>query len=303
MDSTRAETAWRTIDDALAAALPSAADGLKWLLVQTIASAAQRRALIGSLRVSPQQRVLDLGCGFGAATLELASLGDIQVVGLDTDPSALGSARLIGRAVTDRGGVPVGRAVFSSGDAYAMPFPNGCFDIVFSRFVFQHLDDPEQAAGEVARVLAPGGTACIVDVDDGLSISEPAPSPAFERLASGLRSLQSAKGGDRHIGRRLAGLLDRQGLAPGPIIVMPQAAYHRPDPSGPERLIMLERLRSRRAEIVGGGYLGAEDFDGALDEFAREDRGPTCEIEAHLAVFATKPGLLATKPDGPAHAD
>ncbi|MBW8078565.1 MAG: methyltransferase domain-containing protein, partial [Gallionella sp.] len=192
MNAAVRETAWRSIDDALTEALSWAVDDLRWLLIQTIASTTQRRALIGSLQLSAYQRVLDLGCGFGAAALELAALGDIVVVGVDTDPSALESAQRIGRAVTDRGGIPAGRAAFCHGDAYSIPFPDASFDVVFSRFVFQHLDNPERAASEVARILSPGGTACIVDVDDGLSISEPPPSAAFDRLASALRASQAA---------------------------------------------------------------------------------------------------------------
>ena len=282
------ELVWSAVDEALGEALPGAIDELRWLLIQTIVSAAQRRALLGSLTVRPGQRMLDLGCGFGAATLELAALGEVQVIGLDSDRAVLAAALRIGERVGMQVGLPRGRTTFASGDVYSIPFPNGSFDLVFSRFVFQHLEHPERAANEIARVLSPGGTACIVDVDDGLSISEPPPSAAFERLASALRSSQTAKGGDRYIGRRLAGLLDRHELTPGAVIVIPQAAYHRPEPAGPERSLMLERLRSRRAEITDGGYLSIEEFDSSLAEFAGEDPLPSCDIEAHLAVFATK---------------
>ena len=284
------ELVWSAVDEALGEALPGSIDDHRWLLIQTIVSAAQRRALLGSLTVRPRQRVLDLGCGFGAATLELAALGELRVVGLDSDRDVLTAARRISETVGLRVGLPSGSTTFSSGDVYSIPFPNGSFDVVYSRFVFQHLEHPELAASEVARVLAPGGTACIVDVDDGLSISEPPPSAAFERLGSALRSLQTARGGDRYIGRRLAGLLDRHGMTPGAVIVIPQAAYHRPAPAGPERSLMLERLRSRRAEIIDGGYLSIDEFDSSLADFASEDPAPTCDIEAHLAVFATKHG-------------
>ena len=284
------ELVWSAIDNALGEELPGAIDELRWLLIQTIMSAAQRRALLGSLKFRRGQRLLDLGCGFGAATLDFAALGEVQVVGLDSDRAVLAAARRISETVGLQVGLPSGRTTFSSGDVYSIPFPGGSFDLVYSRFVFQHLEHPERAASEIARVLAPGGTACIVDVDDGLSISEPPPSAAFERLASALRSAQAAKGGDRYIGRRLAGLLDRHELTPAAVIVIPQAAYHRPEPTGPERSLMLERLRSRRAEITDGGYLSPEEFDSALAQYTSEDPAPSCDIEAHLAVFATKQG-------------
>lgn len=295
-ETSESQARWSVLDDALKAEVASLPDDLRWLAVQTIASAPQRRALIRSLTTRRGARVLDIGCGLGASTVELAGRGDVVVVGLDNDSDALAVAGRISGAVASHVTSTPLCTRYVSGDAYALPFPDGHFDFVFSRFVFQHLENPARAASEVARVLGVGGTACVVDVDDGLSISEPAPSEAFVKLAGALRAAQTARGGDRFVGRRLAGILDGCGLQPGPIVVLPQAAYHRPDPSGAERSLMLERLRFARAGIVEGGHLSAGDFDRALVEFAEEDRGPSCEIEAHLAVFASKVGL--TQPGG-----
>ena len=94
---------------------------------------------------------------------------------------------------------------------------------MFSRFPFQHLSSPAAVAADVARLLGPGGTACVVGIDDGLSLSEPPPSLAFQRLAADLKASQAAAGGDRHIGRQLPALLD-EGLTPTAVIVLPQAA-------------------------------------------------------------------------------
>ena len=306
------------IDQAYARHAHQAPAERRWLLVQTIVSALPRRTLIGSLPIRPGARVLDLGCGFGAASLEIAALSGCTVVGLDTDLPVLTLARAIADEVGSASGVGGlggggagggwggaggagggglgggggggGSAVsFAVGDAYRLPFPDRSFDMVFARFVFQHLRQAEQAASEVTRVLVPGGLACIVDVDDGLSISEPPPSLAFERLAKALQASQTSYGGDRRIGRRLPAILDRAGLVPNPVLVLPQAAYHRPEPGDPERLLMLERLGAARPGIVGGGHMTAEEFEADLAAFAAEAPGPTCEIEAHLAVLATRP--------------
>ena len=281
------------VDQAYARYAHQAPPERRWLLVQTIVSALPRRALIGSLPIRPGARVLDLGCGFGAASLEIAALSGCSVVGLDTDLPVLTVARAIADEVGSDGGGGGGGAgaavSFAVGDAYRLPFPDRSFDMVFSRFVFQHLSQAERAASEVTRVLVRGGLACIVDVDDGLSISEPPPSLAFERLAKALQASQTSYGGDRRIGRRLPAILDRAGLVPNPVLVLPQAAYHRPEPGDPERLLMLERLGAARPGIVGGGHMTAEEFEADLAAFAAEAPGPTCEIEAHLAVLATRP--------------
>lgn len=276
------------IDQAYGRLAAAAPPGRRWLLVQTLVSGGPRRALLRSLALRPGMAVLDMGCGFGASTLEIAALGAGRVVGLDTDQPVLAVARRAGSEVAAGGGLGPAAASFTAGDAYRLPFADRTFDVVFSRFVFQHLADPHLAAAEIGRILVPGGLACIVDVDDGLSISEPPPSPAFERLALALRASQTAAGGDRRIGRRLPHLLDQAGLTPNPVFVLPQAAYHRPEPGDPERTLMLERLGAARDAIVGGGHMTAAQFDADLAVFSQEAPGPTCEIEAHLAVLARR---------------
>ena len=281
---------WAIVDGAYRALLQEAPDDRRWLLVQTLATGASRRPLLASLPIAAGARVLDVGCGFGAASLELAALRPVSVLGLDVDADVLAVAADAAARVVGAGGLAGGSSVgFAVADAYRLPVPTGSVDAVVSRFVFQHLADPAAAAAELRRVLRPGGLACIVDVDDGLSISEPAPSPAYTRLATALRASQSSYGGNRHIGRRLPALLDRAGLAPGPVIVLPQAAYHRPEPGGPERALLLERLRVAREGIVGGGHMTAGDYEADLAALAAEDAGPAFEVEAQLAVIATRP--------------
>jgi SAM-dependent methyltransferase len=53
------------------------------------------------------------------------------------------------------------------GDAAAMPFEDGAFDVAMSRFAFHHLEDPEAVAREMARVVRPGGHLAIIDMVDG----------------------------------------------------------------------------------------------------------------------------------------
>ena len=235
--------------------------------------------------------MLDVGCGFGASSLELAALRPSQVVGLDMDRPVLGVAAEV--AATGRVPGPAmaaGSTVgFAAGDAYRLPFPDRSFNGVSPGSCSSTWPTRPGRPPRFFRVLRPGGLACVVDVDDGLSISEPPPSEAFERLAGALRAGQVAAGGDRRIGRRLAGILDGQGLQPGPVLVLPQAAYHRPKPGDPERGLMLERLRTARESIVGGGHMTAGQFDADLAALVAEEPGPTCEIEAHLAVVASRP--------------
>ena len=275
---------WNAIDSAFAQKAGDAGRDRKWLLVQTLATSASRRALLSSLPLRPGGQVADIGCGFGVTTLELAALGPHVTVGVDIDGPVLRFGAMVAQTLPDGPGT----AAFAEGDSYHLPFPDGALDAVFSRFVFQHLAEPGAAAAELVRVLKPGGWACIVDVDDGLSISEPSPTDVFDRLAAALRASQQSSGGNRFIGRRLPALLDASGMSPTNVLVLPQAAYRAHRPDDPERALLLERLNAARTQIVSAGAMTKAEFESDLAALRSEIRAPTLEVEAHLAVLATK---------------
>lgn len=92
-------------------------------------------------------RVLDLGCGGGLLTNYLAQLGH-HVTGIDTTPENLTIAR-------QRDGS--GRATYQLGDACALPFADGTFDVVCAMDLLEHVEDPARVVAEASRVLAPSG--------------------------------------------------------------------------------------------------------------------------------------------------
>lgn len=104
---------------------------------------AWRRRAIAHL---PPGRLLDLGSGTGAAA---PVFGDRQVVALDPVEPMLGLSQIQLRVAA------VGEA---------LPFADGCFDAVFSAYVFRNLDSIDDTLAEIARVLRPGGAAGIVDL-------------------------------------------------------------------------------------------------------------------------------------------
>jgi SAM-dependent methyltransferase len=86
----------------------------------------------------------------------------------------------------------------------------GKFDFVYSRFVFQHLSEPLLALANLRNCLAEGGRLCLCDVDDRWLSVEPAPPELASFLARVARA-QAARGGDRHVGSKLAHYLQRAG--------------------------------------------------------------------------------------------
>ena len=99
--------------------------------------------------------VLDLACGTGISTRQLAA-GGIEVVGCDIDPLML-------RYATERGGARIRYAI---GRAEAIPFKDASFDAVTS-FCGYHWFDPARAVPEIARVLRPDGRIAITNIKGG----------------------------------------------------------------------------------------------------------------------------------------
>lgn len=114
------------------------------------AVAAKLGAGLDDLGVGPDETVLDAGCGTGNLTLallaRLSSSG--RVIAVDVAERMIAEAR---RKVRDP------RVEWHVADVRRLPLPDGACDRVICFSVWPHIDDPGAAAGEIGRVLKPGG--------------------------------------------------------------------------------------------------------------------------------------------------
>ncbi|MGF1432209.1 methyltransferase domain-containing protein [Kitasatospora sp. LaBMicrA B282] len=146
----------------------------------------------------PGQTVLDIGCGPGTITADLAELvGPTgRVVAVDSSAEVLAQAadHVAGRGLTN--------VEFAVGDVHRLEYADGTFDVVHAHQVLQHVADPVAALRELRRVLAPGGVLGARDADYAAMTWY----PELPELAGWLdvyRRTARANGGEPDAGRRL----------------------------------------------------------------------------------------------------
>lgn len=121
-----------------------------------------RRSLIAALGDLTGRRVLDVGCGTGDDTREIAELAG-SVVGTDLSEAMLAEARSRG-----------GDVEFTREDVHALSFADASFDCVRVKLVRQHSPDIDRCDDELVRVLRPGGRLAIFDYDfETLTLDHP----------------------------------------------------------------------------------------------------------------------------------
>ncbi|MEV6637978.1 class I SAM-dependent methyltransferase [Actinoplanes sp. NPDC051470] len=141
---------------------------------------AYRRSASKLSAEAPGATVLEVAPGPGYHAVELARLGH-PVTGLDISHTMVE----IARETAVRAGVDVD---FRPGDATAMPFGDGSFDLVVCQAAFKNFLDPTAALNEMRRVLRPGGLAVIQDLNSEATRAD----IAAEVAAMGLSAVNAA---------------------------------------------------------------------------------------------------------------
>jgi SAM-dependent methyltransferase len=158
-------------------------------------------------RLRPHQDVLDVGCGPGTITIDLARrLETGRVVGVDSAPEVIDAAR----ATADDSALT--NVSFAVGDTYALDFDDASFDVVHAHQMLQHLADPVRALAEMGRVCRPGGIVAARDGDYGGFRWYPE-DPALDLWLDVYCRVGRANGGHPDGGRRLSAWARAAGFA------------------------------------------------------------------------------------------
>lgn len=177
-------------------------DFLKKLELQAIETAEERIPLYLRCNVKDADSILDVGCGSGIITRELALLTRGQVTGIDNSFDMIQVAKDLLKHVNN--------IQLQVGDGEQLPFEDNVFDITTCNLVLMWSHHPQQIVNEMKRVTKSGGIVlATLEPDYGGKLHYPE-HQKVDPIFAGKAILD--KGGDPHIGRKLRCLFVKAGL-------------------------------------------------------------------------------------------
>ncbi|MGH4006901.1 MAG: methyltransferase domain-containing protein [Pseudonocardiaceae bacterium] len=209
-------------------------------------------ALLAAAGVPVGARCLDLGCGGGHVSVELAGLvGPTgSVVGVDIDAEIVDLARA---AAAVRG---LGNLEFRVGTADDLG--DGCYDLGYARFLLSHVADPQRVVNGLAALTAPGGKVIVEDVDFTGAFCFP-PSNAYTRSVQLYQETVRRRGGNADIGPALPSLLRTAGLQDVQVRAVQPVSL-----DGATKVMCVLTLERTAAAVVGEGIASAEEVAAVL---------------------------------------
>jgi ubiquinone/menaquinone biosynthesis C-methylase UbiE len=246
---------------------------------------AMRAAFLVTVPFPSGAQVLDVGCGTGVLTRQLARHPQVAtVVGVDPAPGLLATARNLA--------ADFGNVTFTEADGRALPITPASIDVVVFDSTLSHVLESDRALGEALRVLRPGGWVAIFDGDYAtttVALDEHDP------LQACVDAMMASSVTDRRIVRRLPTLVRACGFRE----VRSESYGYVEAGAGSYMLTIIDRGADL---LLGRGQLSPETA-AALKAEARHRvaRGTFFGHIAYGSVVARKPGELdATPGQGPA---
>lgn len=245
-------------------------EGFDRLRVLAAARRASTLELFQLAGLRPGMRCVDLGCGSGDVTLDMAALAGAAgwVAGIDADQAKLELAR---EAARERG---LANVVFEVADVGRWAAP-GEYDFVYCRFLLQHLARPVDLLRRMWEAARPGGVLAVEDADlEGLFCDPDNGGFSFYRRM--YVEVLARNGGDPACARRLARYFREAGI-PVPQVRLLQGV----NAGGAAKVMPLLTLEAIAGSIVSSGLATAGEVAAAAED---------------LRAFTTDPDTLISDP-------
>ena len=154
---------------------------------------------------------------------------------------------------------------FKQGDAHSLDLPDATFDLVYARYLLEHVADPLRVLCEMRRVARPGARVAVCENDISLLRYDP-PCPAFDYAWDVFARFQATLGGDGLIGRRLYRLFRGAGFVDIELSVQPEVHWH----GSPAYVAwvhnIIGNLESARHGMLGAGVITEVDLNAGIAE-------------------------------------
>jgi ubiquinone/menaquinone biosynthesis C-methylase UbiE len=229
--------------------------------------------------VGPGLHCLDLGCGGGDVTLDLARrVGPTgSVTGVDMDPVKLDLAR----EKAEREGLR--NVEFRAMNVYDWAEPDG-YDLVFSRLLLQHLSRPLDVLRAMWEAVREGGVLAVEDGDFDGQFCYP-PHAGFEFWVTAYPTVLTRHGGDPLTGRKLYDYFTRTGI-PAPQLEVVQ----RIETEGEGRSLPLLTIEATASAIIDEGVATAAQVEVALGQLRElvDDTSTIIALPRHFQAWSRR---------------
>jgi len=207
---------------------------------------------LGDIDFTEVASALDVGCGTGVVSRELASrLPGGQVVGIDPSPVFLAKARKLSADISN--------LKFVEGDCRRLPYCSESFDILVFHTTLSHVPRPDEAIQEAFRVLRPNG---VLAVFDGNYTTTTLANGEFDPLQACADAAMSAIVHDRWLIQRLPFLIRGVGFS-----IKKQRSLGIVETDEPEYMLT---IADRGADaLAASGRIGVELAQALKDEARR----------------------------------
>jgi SAM-dependent methyltransferase len=212
-------------------------------------------AFLDFLALRASDATLEVGSGLGILTHAVAQrLPRGAAWGVEQSPAQLARAPQ---------GVP--NLHFVQGDAHQLPFEADRFDVVYCRYLLEHVADPGQVLKEMRRVVKPGGRVLAQENNILVNVFEPA-CPTFDRVWQQFVRLQDQLGGDALVGKKLLGLYHHAGFARVELSVQPEVHYQGVPSFGPWVMNLMHNVTGAAEALQARGLATAAEIAAAVAE-------------------------------------
>lgn len=242
----------------------------------------ETRALLDAAGFASGERVLDLGAGPGYTSAMIA-----EVVGASGSVTAVDTsdrfARWFEANLAAEAPCPMDYHV---GDVHKLSFAPASYDVVFARWLFCFLADPEAVVAKAAALLKPGGKLVVYDYYHYLAVSFRPYHPALARAFEAVHQSFADSGGSLDVGDVLPGMAARNGFE----LVAHYPVIQFSHPGEPKWRWFRDFETNFFPKLVSGGYLTQSELDAFVETLDAYEQTPGC-------FFSTPPmfGMVAEK--------